>query len=62
MKDEAILAVYETGHEAVIKLVNTLTYAITELKERVRALEEQLNRNSRNSDLPVNRQVPKAQR
>ena len=59
MKREEILATYEAGPEAVIKLVNTLMATITELKEqitalqeRVKALEDQLNKNSRNSSKP----------
>lgn len=59
MKHEDILAVYEAGPEAVIKLINTLTATIfeqseqiTALQERVKALEEQLNKNSRNSNKP----------
>jgi hypothetical protein len=50
MKDEDTLAVDEAGPEAVIKLINRLTYSITELKERARAVDEQLNKRSRNSD------------
>ena len=53
MKREDILKVYEAGPEAVIKLVNTLTATIfeqseqiTALQERVKALEDQLNKNS----------------
>ncbi|PIX26688.1 MAG: IS66 family transposase, partial [Deltaproteobacteria bacterium CG_4_8_14_3_um_filter_45_9] len=52
MKREDILKVYEAGPEAVIKLVNTLTATIfeqseqiTALQERVKALEDQLNKN-----------------
>jgi transposase len=59
MKREDILKVYEAGPEAVIKLVNTLTATIfeqseqiTALQERVKALEDQLNKNSRNSSKP----------
>ncbi|MBA2124563.1 hypothetical protein B9J78_06515, partial [bacterium Unc6] len=57
MNHEDILAVYEAGPEAVIKLINTLSATIFEqleqiaaLQERVKALEEQLNKNSRNSN------------
>ncbi|MBT9142399.1 MAG: hypothetical protein DDT29_00793 [Dehalococcoidia bacterium] len=61
MNHEGILAVYEAGPEAVIKLRNTLSATIFEqseqiaaLQERVKALEEQLNKNSRNSNKPPN--------
>ena len=56
---EDILAVYEAGPEAVINLVNSLcaiieqqAARIAELEERVKSLEEQLNKNSRNSSKP----------
>jgi len=59
LKREDILAVYEAGPEAVIKLINTLMETILELSEqntelqgRVKALEDQLNQNSRNSNKP----------
>jgi len=66
MKHKDILAIYEAGPEAVIKLVNSLLATITELKgqiekqsagiselkERVKSLEDQLNKNSRNSSKP----------
>lgn len=59
MKHEDILKVYAAGPEALIKLVNTLTATIfeqseqiTALQERVKALEDQLNKNSRNSSKP----------
>lgn len=53
------MAVYEASSEAVINLINSL-YAIiaekgariAELEERVKLLEEQLNKNSRNSSKP----------
>jgi len=56
---EEILAIYDRGPEAVIDLVESL-YAIiilqakrtAELEERVRSLERQLNKNSRNSSKP----------
>ena len=72
MKREDILKVYEAGPEAVIKLVNTLTATIfeqskqiTALQERVKALEDQLNKNSRNSSKPPSTDgfvKPKSQR
>jgi transposase len=56
---EEILAVYEEGPEAVIALVEGLydiiiqqAKQIAELEERVRTLERQLNKNSRNSSKP----------
>ncbi len=66
MKRKDILTIYETGPEAVIKLVNSLLASITELKrqiekqsaditelkERVKTLENQLSKNSRNSSKP----------
>jgi transposase len=56
---EEILAIYDRGPEAVIDLVESL-YAIiilqakrtSELEERVRSLERQLNKNSSNSSKP----------
>lgn len=56
---EEILGIYDRGPEAVIDLVESL-YAIiilqekriAELEERVRSLERQLNKNSRNSSKP----------
>ena len=72
MKREDILKVYEAGPEAVIKLVNTLTATIfeqseqiTALQERLKALEDQLNKNSRNSSKPPSTDgfvKPKSQR
>jgi len=66
MKREDILAIYKAGPKAVIKLVNSLlatiaelkgqiekqSAGITELKERVKSLENQLNKHSRNSNKP----------
>lgn len=56
---EDILAVYKEGPEAVVKLVQTLcsicdkqAARIVELEERVKALEDQINKNSRNSSKP----------
>jgi predicted nucleic-acid-binding Zn-ribbon protein len=71
-RHEDILAVYEAGPEAVIKLINTLMETIlelsgqnTELQGRVKALEDQLNQNSRNSNKPPSTDgfaKPKSQR
>ena len=52
MKREEILAAYEAGPEAVIKLVGTLMATITELEEQIKVLEAQLHKNSRNSSKP----------
>ncbi|RPH74990.1 IS66 family transposase [bacterium] len=56
---EDILAVYEEGPEAVVALVQTLcsitdkqSARIAELEERVKSLEDQINKNSRNSSKP----------
>lgn len=60
---EEILAVYEAGPEAVITLINNIiaenqkiidqqAIRISELEERVKSLEERLNKNSRNSSKP----------
>jgi transposase len=60
---EEILKVYDAGPEAVVKLVTGLIQElttiihqqreeITELKERVRTLEQQVKQNSRNSSKP----------
>jgi len=69
---EDILAVYEEGPEAVVALVQTLcsiTYkqsaTIAELEERVKSLEDQINKNSRNSSKPPSTDTfrkPKGQR
>lgn len=63
LKVEDIIAIYETGPEAVTTLINSLnsehqkivenqTARITELEEKVRSLEEKLNKNSLNSSKP----------
>ena len=63
IKVEDILAIYETGPEAVTALINSLnsehtkivehqTARITELEEKVKLLEEKLNKNSLNSSKP----------
>lgn len=49
---EEILAIYDRGPEAVIDLVTLLAKRTAELEERVRLLERQLNKNSRNSSKP----------
>jgi len=65
MKYKDILAIYEAGPEAVIKLTNSLMATITELKERVKSLEDQIHKNSRNSSRPPSTDnfiKPKSQR
>ena len=52
MKREDILAVYESGPEAVIVLVEGLLYQIEQLTERVTKLEAEVSKNSRNSSKP----------
>jgi len=63
IKREDILAVYEAGPEAVITLINSIiaenqkiidqqAMRIVQLEERVKSLEERLNKNSRNSSKP----------
>lgn len=63
IKREDILAVYEAGPEAVITLINSIiaenqkiidqqAIRIVQLEERVKLLEERLNKNSRNSSKP----------
>ncbi len=63
IKREDILVVYEAGPEAVITLINNIiaenqkiidqqAMRIVQLEERVKSLEERLNKNSRNSSKP----------
>lgn len=52
MDREEILAVYETGPEAVVELVTQLFGIIEKLEERVKHLEEMLEKNSSNSSKP----------
>ncbi|HJH30273.1 MAG TPA: IS66 family transposase [Methanosarcinaceae archaeon] len=52
MEREEILAIYEAGPDAVINLIEQLLATIAKLEERVKSLEEQLNKNSRNSSKP----------
>ncbi|MDO9517810.1 MAG: IS66 family transposase [Methanosarcinaceae archaeon] len=49
MEREEILAIYETGPDAVIDLIEHL---IAKFEERIKSLEDQLNKNSRNSSKP----------
>jgi transposase len=52
MEREEILAIYEAGPDAVIKLIMQQAATITKLEERIKSLEERLNKNSRNSSKP----------
>ncbi len=59
MKREDIIKVYEAGPEAVIELVGGMAKIIarqgediTELKKRIKALEDRLSKNSTNSSKP----------
>lgn len=49
---EDIYAIYKEGPEAVCSIIFMLTARIAELEERIRALEDQINKNSRNSSKP----------
>ena len=56
MKREDIIKIYDAGPEAVIKLVDSMVKIIakqaediTEIKKRIKALEDRLSKNSTNS-------------
>gem|GEM_PF-1576212 len=49
---EDISAIYEEGFESVYAVVMLLSARIVELEERVKVLEDQINKNSRNSSKP----------
>ena len=49
---EKIRALYQAGEEAVITFVQGLLDHISLLEKRINVLEEQLKKNSRNSDKP----------
>ncbi len=49
---EDILAIYEEGPEAVCAIILIQAARIVELEERVKSLEDQINKNSRNSSKP----------
>jgi len=57
MEREEILAVYKAGPEAVTNLIEQLAAIIAKLEERVKSLEERLNKNSRNSSKPPSTDV-----
>jgi len=52
MNSEDILKVYEEGPEAVVELVQSLFAIIARLEERIKKLEDQVHKNSRNSSKP----------
>ena len=49
---EDILQIYDKGPDAVVALTQTLCAIIIRLEERVKSLEDQTNKNSRNSSKP----------
>ncbi len=49
---EDIYVIYKEGPEAVSSIIFMLTARIAELEERIKALEDQINKNSRNSSKP----------
>ena len=49
---EDILSIYDEGPDAVVALTQTLCATIIHLEERVKSLEDQNNKNSRNSSKP----------
>ena len=49
---EDVLAIYEEGFESVYAVIMLLSARIVELEERVKVLEDQINKNSRNSSKP----------
>jgi len=53
MEREEILTIYEAGPDAVIDLIEQLLATIAKLEERIKSLEERLNKNSRNSSKPL---------
>ena len=66
MNRKDILTVYNAGPEAVIALIEGLILKqqqeITELKKRIKALEDRLGQNSSNSSKPPSSDWPKKQR
>ena len=52
MTPEEALAIYHAGPEAVVKVLLTFYAEIVSLRERVKALEDQIAKNSRNSSKP----------
>ena len=69
MKRKEIIKAYRAGSEAVIKLVSSMAKVIarqaeyiTELKKRIKALEDRLSQNSTNSSKPPSTDWPKKKR
>jgi len=68
LSEEEIRAIYRQGEDAVVTLIQILVENILLLSERVKALEDQLAKNSRNSgkppssDGPYDKPAPKSQR
>ena len=62
MKRKEIMAAYKDGPEAVIKLVESMSYQITELKKRIKVLEDRLSQNSTNSSKPPSTDWPTKKR
>ena len=66
MKREEIMAVYNAGPQAVIKLVESIILKqqeeILELKERIKALKDRFLKNSSNSNKPPSTDWPTKQR
>ncbi len=52
MERKDILAIYDAGPEAVVNVIEQLIDTIAKLEERIKSLENQLNKNSRNSSKP----------
>src|SRR3990167_9179372 len=64
---EEALAIYHAGPEAVVKTICELSAKLVELEERLKALEDQIAKNSRNSSKPpssdgFNKPNPKSRR
>jgi len=69
VKRKEIIKAYRAGSEAVIKLVSSMAKVIarqaeyiTELKKRIKALEDRLSQNSTNSSKPPSTDWPKKKR
>jgi len=62
VKRKEIMAAYKAGPEAVIKLVESMSDEIAELKKRIKALEDRLSKNSTNSSKPPSTDLPKKKR
>ena len=52
MEREEILAIYDADPDAIVKLILEQAATIAKLEERIKLLEERLNKNSRNSSKP----------